>query len=131
MEEGPAKQGFAYEPGRIQGESKVFFNISRRVPNERCYSCHTSLDTGMPASEGLKQRWKHDGDIHLVKGMLCVDCHRHGLDHAVTRGYEGEAEARKDSSIKTLTCAGCHYGAAGPEGADDSGKISEATFTGT
>jgi hypothetical protein len=89
----------------------MLFNISRRVPNDRCYFCHTSLDNGKDPAGGLAQRWRHDRDIHLVKGMLCVDCHRHGLDHAVTRGYEKEADDRKDVNIASLTCQGCHYGA--------------------
>jgi hypothetical protein len=129
--DGPAEPPFEYDMSRFNPQGLIHFDITRRVPNERCYACHTSLDSGAPASEGLKQRWKHDGDIHIVKGMLCVDCHRHGLDHMITRNYEGEAQARKDASITTLTCAGCHYGAAGPLGAEDSNKISEATFTGT
>jgi hypothetical protein len=108
--EGPAEPPFVYDLSRFNGVSHVLFDISRRVPNERCYFCHTSLDTGRPQTNDLPQRWRHDRDIHLVKGMLCVDCHRHGLDHMVTRGYEKEPEDRKDPSIATLTCQGCHYG---------------------
>jgi hypothetical protein len=103
----------------------VVFNVSRRVNNDRCYFCHTNIDVGRSitataTNEGLESRWRHDRDIHLVKGMLCVDCHRNGADHMMVRGYEGEYDdraavatggARPDPTITTLTCAGCHYGA--------------------
>ena len=46
------------------------------------------------ANAGLESRWTHDGDIHLIKGMLCVDCHRNGADHMMVRGYEGEFEVK-------------------------------------
>jgi hypothetical protein len=114
--EGPSEPPFEYDMSRFNPEGQITFDVTRRVPNERCYSCHTSLDTGLPGGNGLAQRWRHDGDIHLVKGMLCVDCHKHGLDHMITRNYEKEAEHRHDPSITTLTCQGCHYGASGPTG---------------
>src|SRR5439155_11496369 len=98
-----------------------------------CYFCHTSIDTGhvrvggvggSDENKNLESRWRHDRDIHLVKGMSCVDCHRHGADHMMVRGYEGEYEDRikadeqfadsrrgqAEASIITLSCQGCHYG---------------------
>src|SRR5439155_18905811 len=98
-----------------------------------CYFCHTSIDTGhvrvggvggSDENKNLESRWRHDRDIHLVKGMSCVDCHRHGVDHMMVRGYEGEYEDRvkadeqladsrrgqAEASIATLSCQGCHYG---------------------
>ena len=113
-----------YDAARFDDMGNVVFNISRRVSNERCYFCHTNIDTGRAAAggakdknDGLESRWRHDRDIHLVKGMQCVDCHRNGADHMMVRGYEGEFEdraavagANPDPSIATLTCAGCHYG---------------------
>jgi hypothetical protein len=107
---------FEYDLSRFNPRGLITFDLTRRVQNERCYTCHTSLDTGLPGGNGLAQRWRHDRDVHLVKGMLCVDCHKHGLDHMVTRGYEKESEHRKDPTLTTLTCAGCHYGAGGPTG---------------
>jgi hypothetical protein len=116
----------------------VLFNVSRQVPNERCYHCHTSIDSGRPEApqtaaattataepgrgggvedrKNLEGRWRHDRDIHLAKGMACVDCHRNGADHMITRGYEGEAELRKDPSVATVSCRGCHYGTDGQLG---------------
>jgi hypothetical protein len=43
-------------------------------------------------------------------GLLCVDCHRNGLDHMIVRGYAGEPAAKADPAVETLTCRGCHLG---------------------
>jgi hypothetical protein len=109
--EGPKEPTFDYDLHRFNDEGHILFNVTRRIPNERCYFCHTSLATDKSQSGGLSQIWRHDRDIHLIKGMLCVDCHRNGLDHAITRGYEKESEDRKDTHLASLTCQGCHYGA--------------------
>lgn len=109
--EGPAEPKFEYDHSRFNPGGTITFDLTKKVPNDRCYYCHSSLDAGK-TSQGapLQQRWRHDRDIHLAKGMLCVDCHRHGLDHMVVRGYEGEAADRKDPNLASLTCAGCHNG---------------------
>lgn len=109
-----------YVADRFDDVNQVHFDLAKRVPNERCYFCHSNLDAGK-SSDGnatLESRWRHDQDIHIAKGMMCVDCHRNGADHMMVRGYEGEhwdrnmseRDPRADRSISTLTCAGCHYG---------------------
>jgi hypothetical protein len=52
-------------------------------------------------------RWHSDLDVHIKAGLLCVDCHRNGLDHAIVRGYEGEARDRviSDSMVNLRTAA--------------------------
>ena len=47
--------------------------------------------------------------------MNCNDCHRHGLDHRVTRGYEGESKRSGNPALETLTCRACHIGNRKPE----------------
>jgi hypothetical protein len=42
--------------------------------------------------------------------MLCVDCHRNGLDHKIVRGYRTEAEERGEPSVGAFSCEGCHLG---------------------
>jgi cytochrome c5 len=51
---------------------------------------------------------KNDGDVHLAKGLACVDCHRNGLDHAMARGNEDETAYAGKKGISTLSCRGCH-----------------------
>ena len=76
--------------------NNVLFQVSRRPRVANCYYCHTSQ------TELGDARWHSDLDVHLKAGLLCVDCHRNGLDHAIVRGYEGEA---KDRSISDTMIA--------------------------
>ncbi|MCK4340556.1 MAG: hypothetical protein KAY37_02385 [Phycisphaerae bacterium] len=95
-----------YNRHRFDPDDRVLFNITRRPPNERCYFCHTVREVGPNAPES----WQTDQDMHLAAGLLCVDCHRHGLDHAITRGYDGEADPNMQPAHAALTCRGCHLG---------------------
>lgn len=96
----------SYDETRFNAQGKIFFDIVRKVPNERCYFCHSTKSLNEDSSE----RWTIDEDVHLEAGMVCVDCHRNGLDHAMVRGYEGEAEELAKPSAATFKCRGCHLG---------------------
>jgi len=80
---------------------KVAFNIVNEVPSSRCYYCHTNADVELTGAA----RWKGHEDIHLARGITCVQCHRNGLDHMMTRGSEGGPEG---SAAVSLSCEGCH-----------------------
>ncbi len=80
-----------YNLSRFDPAGNVLFQVSRRPPANNCYYCHTS-ESALGDS-----RWHGDLDVHLKAGLLCTDCHRHGLDHAIVRGYEGEAGDRSVS----------------------------------
>ena len=95
-----------YNQGTYNPQNKVFFDISRDVPNERCYFCHSTAHKGESGGE----KWTQDEDIHLTSGMICVDCHRNGMDHMIVRGYASEAQEKGEDSIFTLSCEGCHIG---------------------
>ncbi len=95
-----------YDEGRFDADDRVYLDLARRVPADRCYFCHTTSETTPAAAE----RWQHEGDVHIAAGMSCADCHRHGIDHQVVRGYEGEPERGRGSVVQTLTCRGCHLG---------------------
>jgi hypothetical protein len=99
----PRMPTVTYSRERFLPGAKVVFDIERQVLARRCYFCHSSADL---AHTG-QGRWNADEDIHLARGMTCVDCHRNGLDHAMNRGYEGETSAN-GSAIAALTCRGCH-----------------------
>ena len=94
-----------YDLSRFDVLNRVFFDIVRRVPNDRCYFCHSTQVMGMDQFD----EWQRDEDIHITSGLMCVDCHRHGVDHQMTRGYEGEQRAAAPESVPSLTCRGCHY----------------------
>ena len=89
-----------YDSSRFDPDERVLFNISRAPPAGRCYFCHTVREVAASSP----QRWQTDADVHLTAGMTCTDCHRNGLDHAITRGDEN------DPSAAALSCRGCHLG---------------------
>jgi hypothetical protein len=92
-----------YADSRFLPDAKVVFDVVREVPARRCYFCHSTVDVERTG----QGRWNADVDIHLARGMTCVDCHRHGLDHRMTRGYDGDPAATV-SSAAAVSCRGCH-----------------------
>ena len=95
-----------YARNRFLPNGKVAFDIVREVKTTRCYYCHTNVDVEQTGA----QRWKASEDVHLARGMTCVQCHRNGLDHGMTRGGERDSKAAGDSFAAALTCRGCHMG---------------------
>ncbi|MCE5187140.1 MAG: hypothetical protein LLF76_13550 [Planctomycetaceae bacterium] len=93
----------AYNPGTFDKDDMVFFDVSGQPINDRCYFCHSNKDLRV----GENNEWTQDQDVHLQSGLNCVDCHRNGDDHKITRGIETEGEG------KGLTCQGCHLGIEG------------------
>ncbi len=78
-----------YDPARFDAKGRCTFDLGR-PRNENCLACHSVSQKGMP-SHAI------EGDIHLKRGMKCVDCHTNGIDHR----------------IKTRSCASCHLEADG------------------
>jgi len=95
-----------YRKTAFDDENKVYFNIVREVPDERCYFCHSNLYIDSEETE----KWNTDEDVHLTAGMTCVDCHRNGVDHNIIRGYEGESSASSNNLSAASSCEGCHLG---------------------
>ncbi|MCJ7778499.1 MAG: hypothetical protein MUP16_09320 [Sedimentisphaerales bacterium] len=93
-----------YRKDAFDHRNQIFFNIVRKVPTERCYFCHSNQDIN---KDGLG-KWATDEDVHLAAGLTCVDCHRNGLDHNITRGYESEASVSKNPLAAALSCESCH-----------------------
>jgi hypothetical protein len=95
-----------YRQSAFDHENKVYFNIVREVPNNRCYFCHSNLYLEAEDTE----KWNMDEDIHLKAGLKCVDCHRNGIDHNIIKGYEQEAGISQNQLAATSSCEGCHLG---------------------
>lgn len=91
----------AYDPSRFLADNKVLVHVRRAVPDERCLFCHSNR-TELETSEDRSV------DVHLAAGLRCVDCHTHGLDHRISRGYETEAQDVNDPRRRALSCKGCH-----------------------
>ena len=98
--------GIKYRENIFDPENNVSFNIVREVPNYRCYFCHSNLYIDKKDTE----KWTSDEDVHLTAGLKCVDCHRNGTDHNITRGYEGEASVSTNPLVTTSSCESCHLG---------------------
>jgi hypothetical protein len=88
----------------------VRFDVSKAIPKQRCYFCHSNADV----RDGKTEPWKADEDVHLCAGLKCVDCHRHGLEHNITRGYAGEPNDNNNPLAKASSCEGCHLGEQAP-----------------
>ena len=93
-----------YRENTFDHKKQVFFDIVRKIPAERCYFCHSNVNVDKDGAE----KWTADEDVHLAAGLTCVDCHRHGLDHNIVRGYEGEDTASNNPLAATTSCEGCH-----------------------
>lgn len=93
-----------YRKNAFDHKNRVFFNIVRKVPAERCYFCHSNRDLDKTGAG----KWATDEDVHLTAGLTCVDCHRNGIDHNITRGYESEVSVSTKPLAATSSCKGCH-----------------------
>ncbi|MFZ1290647.1 MAG: hypothetical protein WAR79_11190 [Melioribacteraceae bacterium] len=89
-----------YDSTKFNSANKVYFNVSKNIPNDNCYYCHSSII----ADENLHSNWKNDEDVHIKAGLKCVDCHRNGLDHNMIKGVSDS----KISKSNSFTCEGCH-----------------------
>jgi hypothetical protein len=96
-----------YDANRFDADGAVFFDVVRSPSNNACYRCHSTISVGSIASP----RWTHDGDVHLVAGLRCADCHPNGPGHETVRGFEGEIHPQQNY-VANLTCRGCHLGPA-------------------
>ena len=112
----------SYDKSRFDSENKVFLDIVRKPPSNRCYFCHSTQDLQTPG----KDEWVHNEDIHMASGMSCSDCHRNGADHMISRGdidpsknphdSDGYLKAYDLKKVASFSCQGCHMG---NPGADD------------
>ncbi len=97
-----------YRADLFNSRSEAFFDIPQSPSDDRCLACH-SFRT-VPDRPGTQ--WQRDTDIHLAAGLDCTDCHRNGLGHDMTRGYEGEKRPHDPPDAAALSCRGCHMDAA-------------------
>jgi hypothetical protein len=95
-----------YDFSKFNSDNKVFFDIERTVPKEKCYYCHSSVTSSVPEEMYLHNK----EDVHLKAGMTCVDCHRNDLSHDMVKGYENEWREKRNRSVSAYSCEGCHIG---------------------
>ena len=96
-----------YNENVFDHKQRVLFKIDRQVKPERCYFCHSNVEIG---PDGVMQTHLSGSDVHMEAGLVCVDCHRNGLNHMITRGDPQTALNSDISHIVTSSCQGCHLG---------------------
>lgn len=90
-----------YWPSQFDSKHRVFFDIAPKIDDQRCLACHS-------VTRAVENRLTAHQDIHTAAGIGCVDCHRNGIGHDITRGYENEAEDYQDDKKHEFSCKGCH-----------------------
>lgn len=100
-----------YQRSRFDANDRVFFDVTRDPPAERCFFCH-STDVVSAEDTGTQPEpaWLHEGDVHLAAGLTCSDCHTHGIDHRMVRGTPDEVAAGGLAGADRYNCRGCHVG---------------------
>ena len=92
-----------YRSADFDSKHRFFFDIAYPPEDRNCLACHS-------VSPVADARATSPVDVHTARGIKCAECHRNGLGHGITRGYEGEAAETGDRSAESFTCRGCHLG---------------------
>ncbi len=108
-------QKVIYDMTRFDTKQRCVFPVGK-PKSERCLACHAVSEKGMPSHQIL-------GDVHLQRGMACVDCHKNGMDHRISttscrKCHEEPAGAGPKPHhagiplvhFEKLTCTVCHAG---------------------
>jgi hypothetical protein len=104
----------AYDKSKFDAEGNVILHLAPEPRNETCLGCH------------FKPDWKKRGaaystrtDVHMVAGMLCVDCHAAGSravdprirgreEHNLGKGDDPSGWVRNDLDETVRSCQSCH-----------------------
>jgi hypothetical protein len=104
----------SWDLSKFTADGKVSMHLVREPRNETCLNCHS------------KPQWKKRGasftantDIHMAKGLKCVDCHVAGSMasdkrisgkevHQVGKGDDPSGYVRNDLDNTMRTCKECH-----------------------
>jgi hypothetical protein len=77
-------ENITYDPAKFDDKGRATFRVGK-PKNENCLACHSAAEADAKSCEMT-------GDVHLQRGMRCIDCHRNGMDHR----------------METKSCASCH-----------------------
>ena len=104
-----------YDSAKFDDKGRFNFRVGK-PRNENCLACHATAEAGVP-SHAI------EGDVHLKRGMRCIDCHRNGMDHRIATKscadchIEKNGEGPKPQHIgiplvhfERLSCTVCHTG---------------------
>lgn len=97
------KEGDAFKLAPAPGVDilKVARSVGRPT-NEMCLRCHLAVGGGPNHKHGVTPTG--DSDIHVTKGLVCVDCHT-TAKHKIAGGSDLKAQELVDVKVD---CANCH-----------------------
>jgi len=81
--------------------------VGGRPTSEACLRCHTLPAGGPWWKRGIN--FSPERDVHVAKGMGCVDCHQ--AEHHKFANVNDPGGWAKETTDRTLNCASCHAGA--------------------
>ena len=73
-----------YDVRQFDAKNRCVFDVGR-PKSANCLACHAVSEAGV-SSHSIA------GDVHLQRGLACVDCHKNGIDHR----------------LETTSCRDCH-----------------------
>lgn len=104
-----------YDQRQFDSKNRCVFDVGR-PKSGNCLACHAVSEAGMPSHSIM-------GDVHLQRGMTCVDCHKNGMDHRIATtscrdchtSPKGAGPQPKHAGIplvhfEKLSCTVCHSG---------------------
>ena len=104
-----------YDLRQFDAKGRCVFDVGR-PKSANCLACHAVSEVGVP-SHAIA------GDVHLQRGLTCVDCHKNGMDHRLTTTSCRECHAEANGAGPTpkhagiplvhfekLSCTVCHSG---------------------
>ena len=104
-----------YDLRRFDAKNRCVFDVGR-PKSDNCLACHAVSEAGVPSHSIA-------GDVHLQRGLACVDCHKNGIDHRLTTTScrechtdpKGAGPTPKHEGIplvhfEKLSCTVCHSG---------------------
>jgi nitrate/TMAO reductase-like tetraheme cytochrome c subunit len=108
-------ENISYEPTKFDDKGRTTFRVGK-PKNENCLACHSAAEAGTSSKDTTV-------DVHLQRGMRCIDCHRNGMEHRVETKSCASCHMDKNGAgpkpnhagiplvhFKKLSCAVCHSG---------------------
>jgi hypothetical protein len=80
--------------------------VGAKPSSEACLRCHYLPAGGPWWKRGIN--FTPERDVHVAKGMICVDCHK-AEEHKFANGNDPGGWA-KEATDRTLNCESCHAG---------------------
>jgi hypothetical protein len=80
--------------------------VGAKPSSEACLRCHYMPAGGPWWKRGIN--FSPERDVHVAKGMICVDCHK-AEKHKFANGNDPGGWA-KEATDRTLNCESCHAG---------------------